>query len=404
MTDAKRLITPYYHTLPGDRFGCTTCPKRDQPEYNYSRYDLYCVRTKLKPTLKQEFPGIDGIDIGFKSEQLNNRMVMTLILRNGSKNISLNNLPDTTIVNIQTAIDEATSYFPKECLIFQASTITELPTDWIVTMLSIVDLPTDIKVRMITLDNDAYVYGEFDPESDYVYFSDATQLYILDQLQNMWKQGYIKGAKSIAERWNLKSITESDDLSELEIYKPDWYDVRFAPIPVLFLRERIVEPHGYIKLSLSSNRVLRHVVAEKLSPLQRDLYFNDSYVYITAYSITDAKEIATNVDMALNDAKSLSVSALTYNLSSTTQVKTYLNILNKFFDLNSEDEENNNGEFVLPKRESDIPKPKSVPIVYRGNNPNIPYYVSLLLPLSADIHKILLSIEMYRIKNNIVFE
>lgn len=384
--DPDRIIylkTPYYRTIPNYMESCNDCPKRQDPDFNYSEYDLFCLKTQLVPYLRQNLPHISGLNIKYHQQRDNHRMIQYVILVNGDDTIDLSTLPSDLVHRIQDKINYITSKTPTMILVFQASSVREFPTTWVISVMSALNLPSDIITEMYTENNDGYILTQFGYEDDFNFLTNALRFQIVEQIRSYWQQGLVLGAESIAENWELEIVGDKEliDNSYLKLYKPKWNDTRFAPLLVPFLQEKIRDPDGLVRINLGingSNGILRHYIAKKLNPMKKIFLFDRCDVKINATTLNEAQIISYRIDTVKEKIREKTVGSVIFSLTNIDDVQRYhdkiLSFVNRMNRMEGQE-----------KFEG--------PVAYRGNDTFKPYVLSIIIPYHVSPEKIYNQIE-----------
>ena len=288
------IPTPYYRTLaPTHSLGCD-----DQPDFMYGPYDIFCMETRLYPTVYKLYDR--DIELIFKRVHKNNRMEI---------NIDLVEITDTSIEPtpnkkihisdenrkiLETAVDKIVTENVDYCLIDKNELYLSLPNrnypqSWLNTILGYIPIPTEYNPFV----KQEGIYLSFNPGSDYKTAYNEVVKSILDTMDTYYQNGVVYKAGNIAERWKLERLDYEEVKSRL--YQPMWSDKRFAPFPVDFLLERI-RGDPYIRIKVSDNLVRRHYISKILHEKEiTNFIFEVSYIKIPVDNIDDAQYVTALV-------------------------------------------------------------------------------------------------------------
>lgn len=285
--DTSRIETPFYRTIsepysPGS------------PEYyaNFRPYDVFCLRT-IVTSFTGHYPQ-------FRSFCQDNKMQMYLVFDT--------RLPTDTERYIARIVRNVTGHGEPRCVLIDSdiSLVTSLPgtkrqermpNSWIQRMLPFVDLG-DVYVSLLLgvydepVDAKTRLYVDLSQTPNYTDEYARLLLSAQQQLQDMWNQGTVRFARSIAEKWSLKHL--GDDL-----FTATWTDKRFAPSPTLFLLSRL-RGERTIFVDVGNNFVRKHQVAVKLSCAQFQFWFIDNSVEIVVDDLYQARRAST---LAFNEKR-----------------------------------------------------------------------------------------------------
>lgn len=273
--DTTRIETPFYRTIsepysPGS------------PEYyaNFRPYSLFCLRT-IVTSFAGHYPQ-------FQSFCQDNKMQMYLVF--GSR------LPAETERYIARIVRNVTGHGEPRCVLLDSSIslVTaqqeRIPNSWIQRMLPFVDLG-DISASLLLgifdepVDDKTRLYVDLSQFPNYTEEYSKLLLSTQQQLEDMWNQGTVRFARSIATKWSLQHL--GDDL-----FQATWRDKRFAPSPTLFLLSRL-RGERTIFVDVGSNLVRKHQVAARLSQNGFQFWFVNNTVEIVVDDLYQARRAST---------------------------------------------------------------------------------------------------------------
>lgn len=347
--------TPFFRSINEiSPFGYT-----QEPDLNYTPYDLFCLTTKLLFRLNRvgitDYPKL-------VSQELDGRMVVTVKLLRGDKFLELS---QSEVTQLQQFVDWALATSPHHCVVFSlginhitatinptlrpsSETPSFYPRGWLTSIIPYLQIPVEYNPF---IDNSA-IFVELQPDNLFNSTYDQLLQSIYSQFESLYNIGSVVCNKYLAARWNLillptgspsypstKASVNNTDLinyaivtgkrasqaqSELEnaiqedefvndtdlnetldtgLYIATWKDRRFAPDISVFLQSRVAGD-GYIRMSISYNLQIRHRVIELLNtydPLKEPIFVG-SDVLITADSLDEAYRLAAIVESAKTTA------------------------------------------------------------------------------------------------------
>jgi len=341
------ITTPYYRTLAevGELMSESAETSRvssvDTPDINYTPYTLFSLKTRLQA-------GIDailgnGIDIRMISQELRNRMILTLIFYRGNTEV----IPEPEIERkIQDLVDVETTERTSYSLIFTSARGLVLPSgrvvspQWVSSMLPFVNTarqhPHGVDIYCASTlrtmrGGDKFlhkvqfhpqgIFGDLSSIIDYKKFSIQMGSQIREELIQMYQSGYVLNPDDkIAAAWELKSVNV-----EVGLFRPMWKDERFAHPLADFLQQRI-RGHDTIILHVSENWATRHFVASALLTLRKQFFFSGDHVHVNCYSLRAARKIVAAIDDAVATAVGL---ILHFRVAHEKDLSTYVSDISK---------------------------------------------------------------------------
>lgn len=284
MSDISPIITPYYRTVVDRK--PNECS--EEGDYNYTPYNLFCLKTRLYPFMIQ-YVG-SNVDIEMPTTLINNKMFITIVPVIGTRPIDISN--DIRIKLIQ-YLDEITGTDKDSCLLFSTLNRTTtlsgnlIPVTWMNTILPYISLPENINPFI-----DQYgIYGDLSKLTEKEYSIVYNQLVsqIIDQIRTMYRLGYITYAGSISEDWALEPV-DTDSI----LYRPLWNDDRFASDLVSFLQSRIRGVRT-ISLRVGNNNVNKHFVALALNKYNYEFTVSNGDIIVTVDNLDHARIVSSLV-------------------------------------------------------------------------------------------------------------
>lgn len=321
------LSTPYYRTLTiNHALGCD-----DLPTSNYVSYDIFCLETRLYPTVYKLLNR--NVQLVFKTINMNNRMELKIFLEssdssNTNKLSNTNEISDISneiIKQLQSETDKILStyigYSVIDCNELLISSRVRYPSGWFHSILRYLNISSEYQPFY----KDNGIYLAFNPYSDYITAYNKISQTILKTIEEYYRDGVVFGAEKITEKWYLERLDVSEVVGKL--FKPLWKDKRIAPYPVEFLLDRIKEIPD-IRIDISKNLVKRHNIASRLSLLGVSLIFEENCVRITVDNLDDAQYYTAVIHSIENTTVGRVV---TESFGSMDQVKLYVNVAIKLF-------------------------------------------------------------------------
>lgn len=292
-------------------------------EKNYDSYKLHCLRTKLYPYLKQEFPHAIGIGIEFSPIYVEQKMTEFLTLVNGYKLIDKSKLTSEKVNRIKDYIGGTISTYPQHSLILDPKTITHLPYDWVISVGYIFMDLLDSSYEPVWL-NDTLLVRLDTQSTDYK--TEEIQLLkdIKTQLEEWWKLGAIINAESIVKSWDLKlAYDDTEFLTSPKLWIPKWKNKRLTTNPVTFLRQRLNNPDSYIFVNIQSNNtVVRHLITENLL-VKYVISFYNKKVGFKANNYKEACRITFIIDEVLTMTKTMTSSTFILSFEDIDKIEVF---------------------------------------------------------------------------------
>lgn len=340
------IITPYYRTLL-ERTSTQCAP---EPDFNYTPYKLFCLKTKLYPQLHRLL-GSDA-DIRLTSIYQHNKMYLTVVPVRGSQPIVLS---VEQFRQLQTIVDSLTGTDEGSCLIFSSEeqhlSLLDvhnklIPSSWIKSMIPYVYLDPELNPSV----NEFGVHAVLTGYPDYAGKQIDLMLDIISQLRKMYEQGYIAHGRQLVEAWDLEPL-DDDGI----IYRPRWIDRRFAPNLVEFLQSRL-QGEQEITITIGENYVRRHFVAFMLTHVA--FRFVGSSVRIKVDNLNQARSVSSLVISAVASTVGKVLTLLVTQLSWISIYTTLIGQIN--------------------------PKFKDQCVGYATDDPSRPYTFSCLVPYDTE--------------------
>jgi hypothetical protein len=227
------LTTFYYRTMP--------YPYADNdiigPRYNYSPYDLWCLKTNISPL----FSSINLTYI-IKGVQKENKMVLAIFPKKDGKAIEMST---TTISTLQNEINYICENLYKKCLLYDPMIKSDFGAEWTMNIFPYLSIDTKYNPRFIN----GKLYIELNENSDYdVQFAKCSSD-LIEQIADLYLQGAINCDSDFAKNWDMIEYRK-------DIYIPNWSDNRITNDRANFL---ITLLHGKnILLKTIPDMLLKH--------------------------------------------------------------------------------------------------------------------------------------------------
>lgn len=277
------LKTPYYKDVD-------TTPEIIEDGYNeelkgnYSSYELFCLKTRLFIYLNR------GEDIQFRRVNLENRMVVTVNIIDGSNDVNLNNVRFRELQDMINVIcDDSTSSINEKkipyCLIYTPSRYSDIPLEY---QRIILPLIVSEKYSMTVIDDQ--VYGRLPGESEaenYLEIHSQLNVDMFTMLGRYYEMGYIPCSSEFTKKWNLVE-------REKGLCSPKWNYPSFIKNKIEFLIDRFLERPLYI--SVPQDERFYHAICMYIQPLT----IIGGSLCLYPNSIEEVRDIFTTVDFVRN--------------------------------------------------------------------------------------------------------
>lgn len=289
------VLTPYFYPLlTVSPLNCT-----EQEESNYNEYNLFCLKTRLRPFLEKHISS--ALTIEFVPLQRGPRFYIGIRLSDAGERIDLTSKQQRLL---EDKVTEITTINRTTCLLFSADVELYLdqfkliPVVWILSVLPY--LPIDPTTNPYV--NETHLFVDLDHYSDYNIRYDQMYYQIEKELRDYYRRGAVVCNAYFADIWHLSSyillgfssilneaeLLEDEAIAELTdsngLYLPTWHDVRFAPDRVEFLLSRMA---GERIVKIKIHPIQKANVAKILSG--RDFLINERHVIL--YDVQDLDEI-----------------------------------------------------------------------------------------------------------------
>lgn len=281
-------FTPYYRTILENGLFY-----EEEPDFTYSPYLLFCIRTKMEPILTR-FLGAE-YGLGFITVEKDQKMMLAIEVRLGADPVDVvADFGEETSKEIQDYLNLFTSRDQFTCLVYRVDEpmILEdgrvIPMDWLSNILPYISIPKHFNpfVDDLGLQVDLSRFPDYSDEYGRVLDN------VITQIQQMYNNGYILQGAPIAEKWNLE-LADSEGL----LYRAKWKDPSFAPDLVAFLRQRLGE-EKLIRLNLK--RKYRDSVLADLEKLGFQYQVIGTQLLVQAESYQQAQTVSGIVSNASN--------------------------------------------------------------------------------------------------------
>lgn len=306
------VLTPYFY--PQLNVTATTCSEEE--DSNYREYNLFCLKTRLRPFLEKR--NLSKLTIEFIPVQRGSRIYIGLRLTDAGERVTLSPKDQQAL---EEKVKEITTINRTYCLLYSSDARIyldwrfcrqKISSDWILSLLPY--LPLDSVINPY-LDN-GYLYVDLSIYLDYDTKYQELYVEIEKHLRQLYQQGAVVCNSTFAQAWQLtpqtllgySSITNEAELLEDEttadltdetgVYVPIWSDVRFAPDRVVFLLSRMAgEKHVKIHLHI---KLLSHqeAIAKYLNKKHKGNFLFESdqnLVILRIENLTELQELVNDV-------------------------------------------------------------------------------------------------------------
>jgi len=286
------LLTPFFNQI--DENSTSILAQDEELIANYTSYDLFCLKTRLLLFLKEDEM------VQFKKVLLNNRMVVTIKILDGSIE---RNLTPNEKEQLKGYINEITeeiiiSNGRKErsyCLLYYYNTSINIPEEYQQLILPYLEIETDtakIKIR------NSQVFASI-PETynfkNYQEIYEELNIKIVTMLKNAYKEGYIPCDQNFKGNWELVQVNKNT-------CKPNWNYPSFIPDKSKFLFDRY--NNFKINIRIPDNQSFYHLVAKHINPVT----FISGYLQFLPNNINEVRQIYTLVEYLKTQDYSFKVS------------------------------------------------------------------------------------------------
>ena len=217
------ILTPYRRNITED---LDIAGERVEPLFNYTPYQLFCLRSQLLPYL-HELLGYET-DFQFVSIETPAGMQVTLSPVTGMQRLSISADQKR---KIQLEAERILNDHPHFVLIFDYRKPIfdrfgqQIPRHWIRTMTPYLTIP----VNLYPFERQGTILGYLAHLPNYNSYIDVVSTMIADELRMRYRRGYIVGAQQISAIYNLEVISNDGML-----YRPKLVDESLPNIvPVL---------------------------------------------------------------------------------------------------------------------------------------------------------------------------
>jgi hypothetical protein len=310
--DGEKIVwTPFYRTIPDVK----TTGWVDEPDFNYTSYDIFVLNTKLSYWLKHNFG--PKLSISYPSargrEGKSNSMYITVVPTKGGE---VYDMSSDQVESLQHIVDEITTSSRTAVLLMSIDSYpTEdpfgdsviIPSDWLRSIYPYVGLSPDVNPHM----SEMGIMVELESYIDFssVYFDLVIQ--VIERVKNLYFQGYIVNPDpDIIEKWGLISLNADDSEdngmnteTKNKIYKTSWKDSRITSKyggMYGFLMSR-QQGEKTIDLFIGYKSLAKHNLAKYLLNYDISGVFSNQHVSVHVDNIADAQAIASNIDIYANE-------------------------------------------------------------------------------------------------------
>lgn len=303
------VLTPYFY--PRINVSATSCTEEEEP--NYDEYQLFCLKTRLRPFLEKY--NLGHLSIEFVPVQRGNKFYIGIRLTDAGQSVELQPSDQR---RLEEKVNEITTVNRTYCLLYSADTELYLdrtycrkriPSVWILSVLPY--LPIDPVVNPYV--DETYLYVDLSIYPDYDLRYDQMYNQIERNLLELYRGGVIACNATFADDWDLApylllglsiinneaELLEDEAISELTdsngLYIPTWNDVRFAPDRVEFLLSRMAG-ETVVKIQIHPSPSKKAAIAKALTG-REFLFDRDTLVLLDAQDLGDIQRITSQLSL-----------------------------------------------------------------------------------------------------------
>ena len=329
----KYYLTPLFRTIldkpePGEII--------EFPDYNYTRYNLFVLRTKLRVLIWKAWNRED-IRILFETKKFEGKLYIQATPMIGNK---INIFDLSKQIQYSNMIKKATSCSLDYAVVFSGKDIVyrdiNIPGFWVLNILPYLNFPVNgrVKHRMGFYGLEVNVYGfegstgypsfpaDFRNVIEYIETYTEIETTLTTEMIRRYKRGYyFNPPLEIIKKWNLK-IKHDSKTKKGSFYSPNWIDRRITnPYGGVwnFIHSRVIGDTR-IKLRVGGNLVKYHRIS-KIIP--KALFCNYNLV-VNIEDLKEANQIIFDVKNINDDIGKVCV----FRVISEKYIKDYIRITN----------------------------------------------------------------------------
>ena len=332
------VLTPYFY--PQVNIGATGCAEEEEP--NYDEYNLFCLRTRLRPFLERHIS--PHLSIEFVPTQRGQRFYIGVRLTDAGQRAELSSSQQR---RLEEKVEEIVTLNRMYCLLYSADADLYLDRTfcrkkisaiWILSVLPY--LPIDPVANPYVDDTHLFVDLTIYPDYNLRYEQMYSQ--IERTLRDYYRQGAVVCNATFADEWQLypyillglSSIQNEGELLEDEaiaeltdsngLYLPSWDDVRFAPDRVEFLFARMAGD-SIIRIQIHPSSSKKAAIAKLLTG-RNFLFDGDTLVLLDTQDLEDIRTITSQIatlpeeSVIVTRASSATTEPLTQGLATWQEV------------------------------------------------------------------------------------
>lgn len=248
------------------------------PQYNYTPYDIFCLKKNLEPIFSSldltfDLKSFMGTIPNGKNKKY---MILSIVPRKGNDVLQMNLATKNKLTE---EVDFVCSVLYRKALLFDPEAKTKFPKTWLLNVFP--HIRVDQKLKYIG----GKLYFEADPRSQYT--DDYDDLYrdLLSDLAELYLQGTVSCSEKFAEKWNL--------IKKEKLYQPNWTDTRITNDPSMFLLNLMHNKD--VVVEILPDTLYRHYLVKRS---EAKLVFNpeNNTVLVSAKSIKDIDLIIETMD------------------------------------------------------------------------------------------------------------
>lgn len=270
------------------------------PLYNYSKYDLFCLKRNLEPifsSLKLTFQ--------IKSFQIDDVMnVCILPVKDGN----FIEMDDSTRNKLQQEVDFVTNELHDIVLLYDPSINDKLfPTNWVLNVFPYLTVDTKYNPKYLN----ARLYIQIADNIDYDRIYEDQYNLIVNQLSDLYTHGAISCDNYFAKKWDLISYKQN-------LYIPTWKDERITLDTSLFLLN--LNNNKFCVLNIYPDALLRHVIVKSINI---KIVFNTKNNSILVYpnNINDIYDLLKVIELYKQNTVKYSI--INKSIANITKFKEY---------------------------------------------------------------------------------
>lgn len=304
--DEKIVWTPFYRTIPDVKITGWV----DEPDFNYTSYDIFVLNTQLSYWLKHNFSPL--LSISYPSvrgrEGKDNSMYITVVPIKGGE---VYNMSSDQVKSLQKRVDEITTS-PRTAVLLMSTdpypiedpfgNSVIIPSGWLRSIYPYVGISPNVNPHL----SEMGIMVELKSYVDFLSVYSNLVIRVIERVKDLYFQGYIVNPDpDIIKKWNLISLNADDsdnreDTGEKNmIYKASWNDSRITfnyggMYGFLMSRQ---QGDTTIDLFIGYKSLTKHNLAKYLLDAGIVGIFSNQHVTVYIDNIADVQAIASNIDV-----------------------------------------------------------------------------------------------------------